>query len=150
MLQGGQRCREAEEGADSRAHACTASSGGIKRIDPAESREAREVGVARVQLGSVLDGDGRQMRVADEIAGGSQRPQQLPQKCGVPGAGLEDDGARSAEPAIDDVEGLLSRQRALEDTWTRAQTKKCQEHGPRERERVGPLLEALSRVEPKF
>jgi len=42
---------------------------GVEGIDPAKAGEAGEVGVTGIQLGAVLDGQGREVRVVDEILG---------------------------------------------------------------------------------
>lgn len=39
-------------------------------IAPAQGGEPREIAVSRAELRSVLDSQGREMRVADEVAGG--------------------------------------------------------------------------------
>ncbi len=52
----------------------------------------------------MLDGERSEMRIADEVRGGSERAQQLAQESGVSVSRVHDDGARLREPAVDNVE----------------------------------------------
>src|ERR1700691_3474159 len=51
----------------------------LERVEPAQSREARKIGVRGHQLCLVFDGECRQMRVRCQVPGGSQTVQQTKQ-----------------------------------------------------------------------
>ena len=67
----------------------------VERIDPAKTREAGKVGIARVQLRAVLDREGSEVRVVDEVA----RRMTI--------AWMDDDRTRLSQPASDDVQGPI-------------------------------------------
>ena len=82
-------------------------SGGVEGIDPAKSREAGEVGVARMELGAVLDRQGREMGVVDEVAGRPEGFEEVPHHGRVAVARMDDDRTGLGEPAVDHVEGAV-------------------------------------------
>ncbi len=100
----------------------------VERVDPAEPGEAGEVGIARVQLPAVLDGEGGQVGIIHEVARRPDPSEKVPHDRRVPIARMHDDDAWSREPAADHVERSLHRQRTREDVRMRAQTQEREQH----------------------
>ena len=65
-------------------------------IHPAQAREAGEVCIARVELGPVLDGEGRQVSVGHQVRSGSQRTEELADEVEVPIPRMDEHGGRGA------------------------------------------------------
>jgi len=76
----------------------------VQRIDPAKTREAGKVGIARVQLRAVLDREGSEVRVVDEVARRSEWFEELPDDRRMTIAWMDDDRTRLSQPASDDVQ----------------------------------------------
>jgi hypothetical protein len=56
-----------------------------KRVAPPQAGEAREVGVGRVEDGLVLDGEGGQVGVRRQVAGGAELAEEVEKETGEPG-----------------------------------------------------------------
>ena len=69
-----------------------------QRIGSAEPREAAEAGVGGVDDGLVFDGEGGEMGVRGEVAGGAEVVEEAEEDFGMPGAWNEDADARTVKP----------------------------------------------------
>ena len=69
-------------------------------VCPLQSREAREVGVGRAELGAVFDGEGGEVRVGDEWSGGGHHLDQLAKNCPVAFAGVQNPHVGKGEPTV--------------------------------------------------
>ena len=79
----------------------------VEGIHPAETGEAGEVGVARIELGAVLDGECGEVGIGHQIAGGPHRPEQLTNEGQVSVTGVNDHGAWVSHSALHHVECLV-------------------------------------------
>src|SRR5262249_43104034 len=86
-----------------------------ERVDPPDSAESGEIVVARAQLGTVLDRERRQVRVADQVAARAEWLEEIAEDGGMETGRLDHGGDRLGEPAVDQIERLLDRQRFLVD-----------------------------------
>jgi hypothetical protein len=92
MIRGSNRALERSEGQPS----LVGASGGAKRIGPPQAGESREVGVARVEFGTVLDRKGREVPIRHQVAGRPERRQQLAEHRRVALGRVDDDGVGPA------------------------------------------------------
>jgi len=111
---------------------------GPQGVHPPKPGEAREIGVAGAELGAVLDREGREVRVADQVAGHSAGREQPAQHDRVPIPGMHHGRTGLCEPRLDDIEGAFPGERPDEDARVRAQAPEGTQDASAERDRLGP------------
>ena len=80
----------------------------------------------------MFDGQGSEMRIVGEIAGGAKWLNELSQDRRVPLGWVNHEGTRLGQPSVDDVERLPWFQRIREDVSARRNAQKAKQYRPGE------------------
>ena len=114
----------------------------LERVLPAQAGEAGQVTIQRAESQSVLDGEGCQVGVGDEVRSFRLGIQERAEYFAVPFAGLGNPHGRAVEPHFHLLPGTRDGLGTGKDARIRNETDKSQQTGPRQAD-GGGLIQLL-------